>query len=127
MLLTAQALQLSIGQAADPAELVAEPKELDFSRYHQRRVALQVFYAGWDYHGFASQGPSPVETIEVCCRLQSCAALRLRASSDSICAGRAIWGPEEGPLDPVGRQLAVLQLLKVWAHRQGRQRLWPGR
>ena len=43
----------------------AEPRELDFQRYRQRHVALQVFYAGWDYHGFASQGPSPVETVEV--------------------------------------------------------------
>ena len=30
--------------------------EFDASRYPQRLVALEVFYAGWNYHGFATQG-----------------------------------------------------------------------
>ena len=42
-------------------------KEFDFTRYPQRHVALHVMYAGWNYHGFASQGAetSGVSTVEV--------------------------------------------------------------
>jgi hypothetical protein len=33
----------------------AVPRAFHFDSYQQRHVALEVFYAGWDYHGFASQ------------------------------------------------------------------------
>ena len=35
------------------------PKPFDMSRYAQRLVALELCYAGWAYHGFASQGCAP--------------------------------------------------------------------
>ena len=53
------------GQAVEPAggELQLGtrkrrnvPRPFDFSRYGRRYVALEIFYAGWNYHGFASQG-----------------------------------------------------------------------
>ena len=41
-------------------------KAFDFSRYPTRHVAFHVMYAGWSYHGFASQGAetSGVATVE---------------------------------------------------------------
>ena len=36
--------------------------------YQQRFVALEVFYLGWRYHGFASQCETE-GTVEVCCML----------------------------------------------------------
>ena len=38
----------------------------DITRYPTRHVALRVFYAGWNYRGFASQGAetSDVDTVE---------------------------------------------------------------
>ncbi len=32
--------------------------------YQRRYVALEVFYCGWNYHGFASQADTQ-ETVEV--------------------------------------------------------------
>ena len=42
----------------------AESREFDMASYQQRYVALEVFYLGWDYHGFASQADTQ-DTIEV--------------------------------------------------------------
>jgi len=36
-------------------------KPIDFSKYPTRHIALHVAYAGWDYHGFASQGNDAAE------------------------------------------------------------------
>jgi hypothetical protein len=44
--------------------LPADRKEFDMSAYQQRYVALEIFYLGWNYHGFASQADTE-ETIEV--------------------------------------------------------------
>ena len=35
--------------------LIAAAKPFLFEAYQQRYVALEVFYLGWSYHGFASQ------------------------------------------------------------------------
>jgi tRNA pseudouridine38/39 synthase len=32
------------------------PRPFDIKNYPQRLVAIEIFYAGWGYHGFASQG-----------------------------------------------------------------------
>ena len=42
----------------------AELRALDFSRYQQRYVAMEVMYIGWGYLGLASQ-PTEPKTIEV--------------------------------------------------------------
>ena len=42
----------------------AELRALDFSRYNQRYIAMEVMYIGWGYLGFASQ-PTEPKTIEV--------------------------------------------------------------
>ena len=41
-----------------------ENREFDMDAYQRRYVALEVFYLGWRYHGFASQADSE-ETVEV--------------------------------------------------------------
>lgn len=49
-------------------KLDSSASSFDISRYPQRLVALEVFYAGWHYHGFATQG-------HVChgvCSIRSC-------------------------------------------------------
>ena len=38
-------------------------REFDMGRYAQRTVALEIFYAGWGYHGFATQGCVRIEAI----------------------------------------------------------------
>ena len=43
------------GQGAG-RKLAGGAGSFDISRYPQRLVALEVFYAGWHYHGFATQG-----------------------------------------------------------------------
>ncbi|KAK9914986.1 hypothetical protein WJX75_003356 [Coccomyxa subellipsoidea] len=40
-----------------------ENREFDMDAYQRRYVALEVFYLGWRYHGFASQADSE-ETVE---------------------------------------------------------------
>jgi|AntAceMinimDraft_5_1070358.scaffolds.fasta_scaffold05615_3 hypothetical protein len=57
------------GKKSKPYNTKKPPKAIkafDFSRYPQRHVALHVMYAGWAYHGFASQGAetSGVPTVE---------------------------------------------------------------
>ena len=47
-----------------PLMAAAESREFDMASYQQRYVALEVFYLGWDYHGFASQAGTE-DTIEV--------------------------------------------------------------
>lgn len=47
--------------AAGPGDAASRGGEtarlgFDISRYPHRLVALEVFYAGWPYHGFATQG-----------------------------------------------------------------------
>ena len=42
---------------------IAELRALDFSRYNQRYIAMEVMYIGWGYLGFASQ-PTEPRTIE---------------------------------------------------------------
>ncbi len=43
-------------KTADGASAARKCVGFDMSRYAQRLVALEVFYAGWSYHGFATQG-----------------------------------------------------------------------
>jgi len=55
--------------AAGPATVAAaktggQPRVLDFSKYQQRSVVLQLMYVGWSYQGFARQADSD-NTIEV--------------------------------------------------------------
>ena len=53
--------------------------------YQQRFVALEVFYLGWRYHGFASQSETD-GTVEVCYNLLQClAALSLPGYSKTSC------------------------------------------
>lgn len=47
-----------------PALPGAGDKDLDFSSYHSRYVALELLYLGGAYQGFAAQADSE-ETIEV--------------------------------------------------------------
>ncbi len=46
-----------------PAKKRRKRKELDWSRYGTRSIALRVSYLGWNYHGFASQ-PHSTNTVE---------------------------------------------------------------
>lgn len=46
----------AIDDAADGARTHKGPPGFDISRYPHRLIALDVFYAGWPYHGFATQG-----------------------------------------------------------------------
>ena len=39
-------------------------RPFDFSAFPTCPVALELFYAGWPYHGFASQGEGGAETVE---------------------------------------------------------------
>lgn len=43
---------------------MGEHRTLDFARHATRRVALQLLYVGWSYHGLARQADSD-NTIEV--------------------------------------------------------------
>ena len=43
---------------------LTEKREFDIGAYQRRYVALEVFYSGWKYHGFASQADTQ-ETVEV--------------------------------------------------------------
>ena len=45
--------------------LLAAAKPFLIEAYQQRFVALEVFYLGWRYHGFASQCQTE-GTVEVC-------------------------------------------------------------
>lgn len=42
-----------------------ERRDFDMNAYQQRYIALEVFYIGWNYHGFASQADTE-QTIEAC-------------------------------------------------------------
>jgi hypothetical protein len=42
----------------------AAGRPIDFAAYHQRYVALEIAYLGWDHHGFASQADTE-NTVEV--------------------------------------------------------------
>lgn len=58
------------GDEEDAATAACPPpprrSPIDLSRYPQTLVALELFYAGWPYHGFATQGDGPgcAETVE---------------------------------------------------------------
>jgi tRNA pseudouridine38/39 synthase len=54
------------GPPAGAARRAARAAAFDLSRYPSQLVALEVFYAGWPYHGFATQGDGPgcAETVE---------------------------------------------------------------
>lgn len=39
-------------------------KQMDFSKYHSRFVAIRFAYLGWNYHGLAHQKDSNVKTVE---------------------------------------------------------------
>lgn len=48
------------GAPAAPGSKRKKPhREFDMSRFPQRTVTLEVFYAGWKYAGFATQGCAP--------------------------------------------------------------------
>ena len=47
-------------------------REFDMSRFSQRNITLEIFYAGWGYHGFASQGCALIKFSSL--RLSSAAA-----------------------------------------------------
>ena len=47
----------------EPARKRRKKKELDWSRYGTRSIALRISYLGWDYHGLASQ-PHSTSTVE---------------------------------------------------------------
>ena len=65
------------------------PQGFDAANYPTRLVALELFYAGWNYHGFATQGegPSCSETVET----HLFAALRVTR----LVPARASWGSVE--------------------------------
>ena len=46
----------AIDDAVDGACTHKGPPGFDISRYPHRLIALDIFYAGWPYHGFATQG-----------------------------------------------------------------------
>jgi tRNA pseudouridine38/39 synthase len=59
----------------------AAGRPIDFAAYHQRYVALEIAYLGWDHHGFASQAdtnntvevinsPVPMSCVTICTCLQ---------------------------------------------------------
>ena len=60
------ALSSDADDAPPPAKRAQRQKPFDFTKYPSRHVALHVMYAGWNYHGFASQGAdaSGVDTVE---------------------------------------------------------------
>lgn len=60
------ALSPDADDAPPPAKRAQRQKPFDFTKYPSRHVALHVMYAGWNYHGFASQGAdaSGVDTVE---------------------------------------------------------------
>ena len=70
------ALSSDADDAPPPAKRAQRQKPFDFTKYPSRHVALHVMYAGWNYHGFASQGAdaSGVDTVET----QLFAALKCR-------------------------------------------------
>jgi tRNA pseudouridine(38-40) synthase len=47
-------------------------REFDFSRYHERHVALRIAYLGMAYHGFAAQGESTERARMVWCGVVWC-------------------------------------------------------
>ena len=47
--------------------------EFDMGAYRQRYIAMEVFYLGWRYHGFASQANTD-QTVEVSCACGSLSA-----------------------------------------------------
>ena len=65
------------------------PQSYDASNYPPRLLALELFYAGWNYHGFATQGEGPgcSETVET----HLFAALR----TTRLVPPRASWGSVE--------------------------------
>lgn len=55
----------------------------DFSKYATRVIALHIAYAGWAYHGFASQGARGKPTVERCV-FDALARTRLVSSSEDV-------------------------------------------
>ena len=49
---------------SEPIVAAAVSRDFDMASYQQRYVALEIFYLGWNYHGFASQADKE-DTIEV--------------------------------------------------------------
>ena len=52
----------TLGHGAYGRHVAGRP--IEFAAYHQRYVALEIAYLGWDHHGFASQADTD-NTIEV--------------------------------------------------------------
>lgn len=44
------------GNQSSDAKNERRKRELDFSRYCKRRIALMFLYFGWEYDGFVEQG-----------------------------------------------------------------------
>lgn len=57
------ALQPLTKKQRQAAKTGGQPRVLDFSKYQQRSVVLQLMYVGWSYQGFARQADSD-NTIE---------------------------------------------------------------
>jgi tRNA pseudouridine38/39 synthase len=55
-----------VGSPSNPPQK-KKKKEMDFSKYATRKIALRFAYVGWDYHGLAVQSnvdPAEVPTVE---------------------------------------------------------------
>jgi len=76
-------LRALVPPAADDAASAPSDKTFDFNRYATRVIALRVAYAGWNYHGFASQGARGKPTVEQSV-FDALARTRLVASSDDV-------------------------------------------
>ena len=108
--------------------------------YRQRRVALEVYYLGWAYHGFASQTGLEA-TIEVLswllCSVETLSLSGAWLTSSSVeaaaavstlscAAGPAVCGAAADTTYRGGAWLGGAGVLALRAHRQGRQRPLPG-
>ena len=80
----------------------AESREFDMASYQQRYVALEIFYLGWDYHGFASQADTE-HTIEVIIFVTALSAAHQDGSMP-----REHWGVLQGRLFAALRQTRLI-------------------
>jgi len=72
-----------------------QQRPFDYSRYHDRHVALRVAYLGAAYKGFASQSPDDLDTTVEACFFQALRKARLAedpAKSDYARCGRTDKG-----------------------------------